>query len=167
MSDLTLFHIANEYRQITEVLQNTDIDEQTLADTLEGERWTLEVKAQNYGFVIRNLQSLAASIKEAEGEMAKRRKSAENRALALQERLKLGMEIAGVTKLECPYFAIAIKSNPPAVEIFDEKQIPVSFLRQVELPPPSPDKTAIKAAIKSGIEVPGAKMITNTRIEIK
>lgn len=76
MSDLTLFHIANEYRQITEVLQNTDIDEQTLTDTLEGERWTLEVKAQNYGFVIRNLQSLAASIKEAEGEMAKRRKSA-------------------------------------------------------------------------------------------
>jgi hypothetical protein len=167
MTSITLFEIAKEYRHITDVLMDSGADEQTLTDTLEGERWPLELKAQNYGFVIRNLQATAASIKEAEKLMADRRKSIENRAAALLERLKTGMEIAGVSKLECPYFAVSIKNNPPSVEVFEPGLVPAEFMKQPEPPPPAPDKTAIKEAIKSGKEVPGAMMVQGRRIEIK
>lgn len=170
MTALTLFQIAAEYRHITDVLMDSGVDEQTLTDTLEGEAWPLELKAQNYGFVIRNLESTAASIKEAEKQMADRRKAIEKRAAALIERLKTGLEIAGVSKLECPHFALTIKKNPPSVEVWDEKQIPVKFMRTPEPPPPPeavPDKKAIMEALKVGEEVPGAIKAQGTRLEIR
>ncbi len=170
MTSLTLFQIAAEYRHITDVLMDAGVDEQTLTDTLEGESWPLELKAQNYGFVIRNLQATAASIKEAEKQMADRRKSIEKRAEALTERLKTGLEIARITKLDCPHFALTVKKNPPSVDVWDEKQIPALYIRTPEPPPPPeavPDKAAIKAAICAGIDVPGAQMAQGTRLEIK
>lgn len=170
MTALTLFQIAAEYRHITDVLMDSGADEQTLADTLEGEAWPLELKAQNYGFVIRNLQATAASIKEAEAQMAARRKSIEKRAADLLERLKTGLEIAGVQKLDTPHFALTIKKNPPSVDVWDERQIPAEFMRTPEPPPPpapAPDKAAIKEAIKAGREVPGAMLAHGTRLEIR
>jgi hypothetical protein len=170
MTALNLFDIAREYRHITDVLMDSGADEQTLRDTLEGEAWPLELKAQNYGFVIRNLQATAASIKEAEEQMKARRQAIEKRATALVERLKTGLEIAGVQKLETPHFALTIKKNPPRVEVWDERQIPAEFMHTPELPPPPapvPDKDAIKAAIKAGKEVPGALLDQGTRLEIK
>jgi hypothetical protein len=167
MTSLTLFEIAQEYRAITDVLMDAGVDEQTLSDTLEAEAWPLELKAQNYGFVIRNLEATADAIKAAEAQMAARRKSMENRARALLERLKTGMEIAGVNELSCPQFQIKIKKNPPSIDIWDEKQIPVEYLKTPEPPPPTPDKTALKAAIASGLDIPGARMVQGTRLEIK
>jgi hypothetical protein len=170
MAALTLFEIAQEYRHITDVLMDSGVDEQTLTDTLEGEAWPLELKAQNYAFVVRNLETTAAAIKEAEAAMKKRRELLEKRSAYLKERLKTGMEIAGVSKLDCPHFAITIKKNPPAIDIWDEKQIPAKFMRTPEPPPPPasvPDKAAIKAAIDAGEDVPGAMKVQGTRIEIK
>jgi len=141
MTTLTLYQIAQEYRHITDVLMNSDADEQTIKDTLEGEAWSLECKAQNYGFVIRNLEATAESIKQAEADMAARRKSIENRADYLRERLKTGMEIAGVQKLECPYFVASIRKNPPSVDVFEPALIPSEFMLQPAPPPPAPDKT--------------------------
>lgn len=167
MTTLTLFQIAAEYRNVTDVLQDMDVDEQTLKDTLEGESWDLTLKAQNYGFVIRNMEATAAAIKEAEKQMAERRKRLEARTAHLVERLKTGMEIAGVTELSCPHFAIKVKKNPPSVEVWDEQQIPVAYMRQAEAPPPAPDKKAIAQAIKEGKEVPGAQLVQGTKLDIR
>lgn len=170
MTALTLYQIATEYRQITDVLMDAQTDEQTLRDTLEGERWPLELKAQNYGFVIRNLQAAAANIKEAEEQMKARRQAIERRAANLIEFLKTGMEIARVTKLETPYFALTVKKNPPSVDVWDEKQIPEKYMRTPEPPPPPapvPDKKAIAEALKAGEDVPGAQLAQGTRLEIK
>lgn len=167
MTALTLYQIAAEYRAITDVLMDSDADEQTIKDTLEGEAWPLELKAQNYGFVIRNMEATAAAIKEAEKQMAERRKAIEKRAAHMLERLKTGMEIAGVTELSCPHFVVKIKNNPAAVEVYEPGLIPSIYMRHPEPPPPAPDKTAIKEAIKAGREVPGAQMVQGTRLEIK
>lgn len=164
---LTLFEIAQQYRHITDVLMDAGCDEQTLTDTLEAESWELETKASNYGFVIRNLEATATAIKQAEEQMAARRKALENRAKYLNERLKTGMEIARVTELSCPYFSVKIKKNPPAIDVWDEKQIPEQYWVQLEPPPKTIDKKAIKAAIDADIEVPGAKKVQGTRIDIR
>lgn len=167
MTSLTLFQIAAEYRNVTDVLQDMDVDEQTLKDTLEGESWDLTLKAQNYGFVIRNMEATAAAIKEAEKQMAERRKRLEARTAYLTERLKTGMDIAGVTELSCPHFAIRIKKNPAGVDVFEPGLIPAEFMRQPEPPPAAPDKAAIKAALQAGRDVPGALLAQGTRLEIK
>ena len=55
MHTMTLIEAAAEYRHITNILQDAEVDEQTLNDTLEAEAWPVELKANNYCIVIANL----------------------------------------------------------------------------------------------------------------
>ncbi|MGA0608873.1 siphovirus Gp157 family protein [Caldimonas sp. KR1-144] len=162
-----LYVLAQEYRAAAASLADLDLDEQTLADTLESLSGDLEVKAVNTAMVVRNMQSLAASIKEAEASMAARRKALEARAERLTAYLLQNMQATGITKIESPHFALTVKNNPASVVINEPGLIPAEFMRQPEPPPPAPDKTAIKEAIKAGKEVPGAHMVQGVRLEIK
>lgn len=162
-----LYLLANEYRAAADQLADMDLDEQTIADTLESLSGDLEVKATNVAMFCRNLEAAAASIKEAEGAMSARRKAIEKRADNLRQYLLASMQTAGINKIECPYFALSIKTNPPAVVINEPGLIPAEFMRRPEPPPPAPDKTAIKEAIKAGREVPGAHLAQGSRLDIK
>lgn len=163
----TLYDIAAEYRQTADKLADLDLDEQTIADTLEGMSGALEVKAQNVVMFARNLEATATAIKEAETAMAARRKAIEHRAAGLRRYALSAMQVAGVQSIECPYFKLSVRKNPPAVEVFDAAQIPAQFMRTPEPPPPAPDKKAITEAIKAGQEVPGARLVSGERLEVR
>lgn len=163
----TLYDIAAEYRQTANKLADLDLDEQTIADTLEGMSGALEVKAQNVVMFARNLEATATAIKEAETAMASRRKAIEHRAAGLRRYALSAMQVAGVQSIECPYFKLSVRKNPPAVEVFDAAQIPAQFMRTPEPPPPAPDKKAITEAIKAGQEVPGARLVSGERLEVR
>ena len=163
----SLYDIAAEYRQTADKLADLDLDEQTIADTLEGMSGALEVKAQNVVMFARNLEATATAIKEAETAMASRRKAIEHRAAGLRRYALSAMQVAGVPSIECPYFKLSVRKNPPAVEVFDAAQIPAQFMRTPEPPPPAPDKKAITEAIKAGQEVPGARLVSGERLEVR
>lgn len=167
MTAMSLYAIAQEYRALVDYLADSQTDEQAVLDTLEAEAYPLEVKAQNTAYAIKNLEATAEAIKAAEKEMADRRKAIEKRAANLREYTKTCMEIAGVSKIECPHFALTIKKNPSGVEIFEQTLVPAKFLRTPEPPPPSIDKKAVADAIKGGEEVPGAMLTQGTRLDIK
>lgn len=167
MNNLSLYQIAADHRRMVESLMETQDDAAVIADTIEAESWPLEVKAQNVAYAIRNLESSAEAIKLAEAQMSERRKAIEKRAAHIREYLKTSMEVAGVTKIECPHFALTIAKNPASVDVFEPAMIPAEFMRQPAPPPPSPDKTAIKQAIKDGKDVPGAQLAYGTSLRIK
>ncbi len=163
----SLYDIAAEYRAAADKLADLDLDEQTITDTLEGMSGALEVKAQNVVIFARNLEVTAAAIKEAEAAMAARRKAMENRAAGLRRYALSSMQVAGVQSIECPYFKLSVRKNPPSVEVFDAAQIPTQFMRVPDPPPPAPDKKAITEAIKAGQEVPGARLVSGERLEVR
>lgn len=161
-----LFLLSAEYKAAADKLADLDLDEQTIADTLEGLAGELETKARNVAAFARNLEATAASIKDAEAQMAARRKAIENRAAGLRRYLLTSMQHAGISKIESAHFVLAIKNNPPAVEIFDQLQVPAEYMKTPPPPPPTPDKTAIKEAIKHGTEVPGCRLVQGQRLDI-
>lgn len=167
MTGVSLYVIANEHRAMVERLMDSQDDPQTIADTIEAESYPLEVKAQNVAFAIRNLEATAAAIKEAEQQMASRRKAIENRAQQVRDYLQTCMEIANVSKIECPHFALTIKNNPPSVEVFEPDLVPAEYLKTPEPAPPVIDKNAIKEAIKANKDVPGVVLSQGSRLEIK
>jgi hypothetical protein len=162
-----LYVLAQDYRAAAEKLADLELDEQTIADTLEGLSGDLEAKATATAMVARNMQALAASIKEAEQAMAARRKALEARAERLTAYLLGSMQHAGIQKIECPHFALAVRQNPPSVVINEPGLIPAEYMRQKPPPPAEPDKTAIAALLKSGGEVPGAHLSRGVRLEIR
>lgn len=162
-----LYQVADAYLQDVAKLQDLDLDPQTVADTLEGLQGDMEVKATNVAMFIRNLESLADQIKQAEATMAARRKAIETRAESIREYLLSNMQRTGITKIESPYFKIALRNNPPSVVVDDPSLIPARYMRQAEPPPPSPDKKEIKAAIEFGEIVPGAHLESKVGVTIK
>lgn len=162
-----LYVLAQEYRAAAEKLADLDLDPQTVKDTLDGMSGELEVKASATAAVIRNMEALASQIKDAEKQMAERRKAIESRAASLSAYLLANMAHAGIHAVETPHFAIKVKTNPPSVEVYDEKLIPGEFMRQPAIPAPAPDKTAIKAALQKGIDIQGARLVQGSRVEIK
>lgn len=163
---MNLYELKQEYQLAAYKLQDMDLDEQTLHDTLEAMAGDLEVKATNTVMVARNMRTTAAAIKEAEASMMARRKAIEARADYLEKRVFDTMLETGITKIECPYFRLAIQNNPASVDVFDQLQIPQDYMREIpakfEI-----DKALIKKAIGDGFEVPGARLVHGQRLAIK
>lgn len=165
MSAMTLYQISQEHRALADALQDMELDEQTIADTLEAESSLVE-KSQSVAFVIRNMETFAAAVKAEADAMAERAKRVQKRADSIKTYLHNCMNLAGVQKIEHPQFTISIRKNPESVQIFEEKLLPPDYLREI---PASyaPDKALIKQAIKDGHEVPGAKLTRTESLQIK
>jgi hypothetical protein len=166
MPNLTLYEVAQEYREIAAALESLDLDEQTIADTLEGALFPVEQKSIAVASVMRNIGAVANAYKD-------HAKAAKDKADALQKRadwlksyLLRTMEACGVKEISRDALTIKLKKCPASVEIYDEKQIPVAYMRQPETPPAEPDKKAMSDAMKAGEEIAGARLVQRNRIEI-
>lgn len=167
MSELTLYQIADQYLVDLQKLQDMDMDDQTLADTLEGMSGDLEIKAANVAMFVRNLESTAKAIKDAEKSMADRRKSIESRIDRIKAYLHENMERTGITKIECPYFVLSVRKNPPALKIIDPDKIPDKYFTIPDLPPPELNKDLLKSDLKNGVEIDGAILTAGSSLQIK
>ncbi len=167
MTSLALYQLSDEYLQAAERLADLDLDEQTVADTLEGMSGELEAKAINVAMFIRNLEASGFAINEAIARMEARSAAIKNRAIRIKQYLLMNMERTGITKIECPNFKIALRDNPPSVVVDSLQAVPDDYMRQPEPPPPVPDKKLIAQAIKDGFDVPGCHLERTKRVEIR
>lgn len=162
-----LYVLTAEYRQAASRLLELDLDETTIAETLESMTGDIEQKAIATAMVTRNLDALADSIKQAEAGMAARRKAVEARADNVRAYLLNNMLACGISKIESPYFELSIRENPASVVIDCAIEIPADYYRQPETPPPVVDKKLIAQAIKDGFAVPGVHLERVKRLSIK
>lgn len=163
----SLYVLTGEYLAIANKLSDSDLPPEVIADTLESLSGELEEKCTNVALFVRNLESSAEQIKLAEKQMAERRKAIENKAERIREYLKVNMQRSGISKIECPYFALTLKKNPPSVVIDDVGAIPELFMVTPEPPPPSPNKKLIGEQLKMGALIPGCHLEQAERLDIK
>ena len=161
-----LYQLAAEYRALSDRLHDLDLPDEVIADTLEAEAGDIIEKGTNVAKAFRNLEAMAEQIKQAEQQMAARRKALEKRATSIKQYLHANMEKAGISKIESPWFCIILKKNPAAVAIDDEASIPADYMREIPATL-QPDKALIKQAISDGFDVPGCHLAQGTRLEIK
>ena len=163
----SLYVLTGDYLALSNKLNDSDLDEQAILDTLEGASGELEVKAKNIAMFIRNLEASAEQIKLAEQSMSARRKSIENKAESIKLYLKDNMKRADITEISCEYFSLKIKKNPPKLVIDDSGQIPSELYIYPPAPEPYPDNAAIKALLMAGNKVNGTRLEQAERLEIK
>jgi len=158
---MKLYELADEYKELESLVE---VEDEAIQDTLEGLKGELELKSTNIAYFIGNLNNTIAGIKQAEKNMADRRKTLENKAERIRTYLKDNMEAVGIERIENPHFIISIALNPPKVNITSEELIPDEFKSEetiIKL-----DKKAIKTALKNG-GVLGAELVQDTRLKIK
>ena len=158
MSLPTLYELAAEYRDKLEKLYDTNLDQQTIDDTLESESGALQTKATNIGFVIRNMAGVADMKEAAAADLLNQVKAIRKREKYLEEYLLRNMQACAITKIESPVLTISLRNNPPKVVIDDPEAVPIEYWRQPAMPSPEIDKKAISEALKAGEVVEGAHL---------
>lgn len=167
MTSLTLYELSQDYQQALDALTDpeADLPLDAVMDTLEGIQGQLQDKAVNVAKFMQNLDATAQAIRVAEQQMARRRKAIEARAQWIRDYLKQHLEAAGITRIDSPWFRLAIQQNPAAVEITDAGLLPPGFktsVTEVKI-----DKAAIREALRDGAEVPGAQLTRATRLVVR
>jgi len=162
--NITLYELAAQYRQDLEHLQNADLDEQQAAELLEALQGNIQEKAKNVAMVIRNMETTADAIAEAEKAMYARRKSLERKIEWMKTYLLQNMEATGITKIESPYFLISLRNNAESLSVEPDAEIPAEYWKQ---PDPVLDKINLKKDIQLGVVVPGCSLIRKKSVTIK
>lgn len=152
----TLYELTQEYEELYEMLVSDEYDEQTVIDTMEGIEGELEVKADGYARIIRQLEAdHIAHKKEAERHELIAKQS-EKRMKYLKERLKEMMLITGKTKFSTELFKFNVKNNGGVTPIVfaEGVEIPEEYLKSKVTV--SNDTEKIRQALDAGIELPFA-----------
>jgi hypothetical protein len=161
----SLFNIAQEYKELMLEIEMAEGEiTPEIAERLDAVSSSIEVKAQNYGFIMKAYDT-NNDIIDAEIERLKILKARNTRNVdTLKQRLKGAMEDMGVQKITTPLITASFRKSE-SVEIEDEKLIPMEYkVRKEEW---KVDKVKIKEAIKSGAVVLGASISENNNLQIK
>ena len=159
-----LYDLAGAYKQLADRLATMDLDAETVADTIEASGLTDEIstKAQGVLMVAKSAEQYLPAIEAEIARLTALKKRHERIAAGLRDYLKVNMQQAGIERIACPLFDVSIRTNPAAVEVFDEAQVPNALLRvKYEV-----DKAAIKAELKAGREVAGCRLVQGTRLVV-
>jgi hypothetical protein len=167
MNAIKLYEIVADYKAVEALESSDDLPEQVIRDTLEGLTGDLQVKATNICKFVRNIEASADVIDDAAKAMQARANRLRKRAESVKAYLLFNLQATGINKIEAPEFVIAVRNNPESVKILENAQIPAEYLVTPEPPPPRPDKTAIKAALKAGKHIDGCYLEAGQRLEIK
>ena len=160
---MNLFNIQQQYLSLAEQISEGELTPE-LEQALQINETELKEKAVNYGFVIRgyeyNNTCIDNEIKRLQ-ELKKRNTNVVNR---LENSISEAMKLYGIEKVESPTLKLSFRKSE-STEIVNEAQIDDKFMTIKTTV--TPNKTAIKEAIKNGEVVEGAVLVTNFNLQIK
>lgn len=158
---MNLYEINGQVMQLTEMLENGEIDETVYNDTVEslGGQIAIEDVIKS----IRNKQAEIEALKAESDRLTEKRRNCENAVEGLKNVLLTYLKITNQKKLKTELFSVT-QAASKSVSITDESIIPAKYL----IPQPAKlDKKAILAELKAGEIVEGATLTENEYLMIK
>jgi hypothetical protein len=165
---MKLYEISEQYNQIQTLLESDDSGHmaEAIADTMQMISGDFHDKAQAIVSLTLNFDAEISAIDREIERLQEKKKIRQNKIDSVRDYLRHNMQATGISKIECPLFAITLSKPAKQVEITDEAALPDEYVKVKTTV--SPDKVALAKALKDGIEVPGAILIDGaSRLTIK
>lgn len=154
---MKIYEIPGALRELLDRLDadpdTGEVDGEALAAYAEYNAAAAE-KLEGTACYVRELKAEAGAIKAEEERLAKRRKTLENKSERLKNYMMPALEAMG-GKVKGVMASVRIGKSQ-AVTVFDIDALPDAFKRVVTKV--DPDKVALKKALKSGEDIPGAAL---------
>lgn len=161
----SLYHIQSEYQLILSELEDLDGEvTPELEQRLMIAEHELQAKGACYGLVIHEYDAHTKVIDMQIERLEKLKKSYASKVEVLKSNIKNAMLHFGVDKIDSDMVKLSFRKSE-SVEIENQDLIPKEFIK--EKISYTPDKTAIKEAIKSGQDVQGCTLIVNQNLQVK
>lgn len=152
-SCMTLYEISSTYAAFFAAVENGDIPEEAITDTLQGLSGEFDSKVDNIACYIKGLQADVAAIKAEESKLAERRRAKEALIERYKQYLIYNMEQTGRKKVETPRNLLSLRSGK-SVCVHDVTLLPEEYIKTTR----TAVKTDIKKALESGIQIPGCEI---------
>jgi hypothetical protein len=147
---------ATTYRAVRERIRalEPELDEQTLADTVEGLTDLHEILAAIVRAALAD-EALATGLKGRIAEMQERLERLQERAAKRRQIVKDTMVELDLKKLTAPDFSVCIRPGMPALLVIDEAAVPSIYWEPRE---PRLDRQGLLAELKQGAEITGVTL---------
>lgn len=160
----SLYELEDNWEQVFNMLNDPDVDEEMILDTLEAIEGEIEIKAVGYAKVIKNLEADIPALKEEIDRLERKKKSKESKAKFLKLKLEETMKSMGRLEIKTDLFDFKIQKNPPGIDVLDIKQVPDIYKIPQEV---KIDKRAILQDLKNGAEIKGVEIKQSEGLRIR
>lgn len=143
----TLYELTGQYAELLELLENPEIDEKTVLDTLESMDFLIEDKAENYAKIIKELEGNINTLDNELDRLKSKKTALQNNITRLKDNLYQSMKTTGKTKFKTELFNFNIAKNGGALPLIvdvDTSELPDDFVIVTE----APDKKALVEHLK-------------------
>lgn len=164
--NIPLYEMTKELQEIHNLVLDGELTEAEVEDTLEALEGEFKQKAVMVGRFMLNLNPTVDALDKEIDRLKKRRDSIKGKQDSVKNYLRNNMLATGINKIECELFTVLCKKPQQVVCIDDKSALPEEFTNVKTTI--TPNKIAIKKAIKDGGNVTGASLKAGQApIEIK
>ena len=156
---MTLYELNVQMQTILEMAEDTELDPQLIADTLEGVEGEIEVKLDSYGIVMNELLMDVEKIDVELKRLTDTKKRINRNIDRMKEAVKASMDLMGKKKVQGNHFTWQIQKNGgKAPLIIDEDMPAISLPEEYQLWDVKPNKEVIRQDLEAGKELPYARL---------
>lgn len=164
---MNLYELSAKYQQ----LLNLALAENELSDEMLNQLNTTEEnfdeKILAYTSIVKELEAKIDGFKKAIESIEKRAASCINNMEYMKERIKTEMQNCNKKRIENDYHDVKLVLNNPKVDYTDKSLIPEQFIRHQIKEIIEPATSEILKFLKEGNEIPGARLVRETRLAIR
>lgn len=168
----SLYEMTEDMKRIMEILDNAEAegveDDERIKEAEELKKLVelaIEDKCDNIAYIIKNYEADISSVAEEINRLRKVKQRNESQLKSLKERVVSAMVLLGKKNISTSIGKLSTRRSE-SVEVYgDIKELPEEFKRlKIEV---SPDKTALKKAIKDGMHIDGVELVENLNLSIR
>lgn len=162
-----MYELEGEFLELFAMIDDEEIDEDMLLDTLEAIDGEIEIKAENMAKMMKHIDGEASAIGDEIKRLQARKKALENRSNWLKRSIEQAMRITGKMKFKTALFSFGIQNNPKSVKISDEIDLSIVPQEFLVFSEPTIDKKKLKESIEAGNEYEWAELIQTDGLRIR
>ena len=147
---MNLYELTEDFLMVQQMLEDPDVDQKLINDTLESLEYDIEQKADVYAKLIRNMEGSLTAVKAELERLNGTKNLLESGIKRLKQNLQDSMVAAGKRKFKTDLFSFAIQKNggkaPVILDVKDTSELPDELVRIKE----EADLEAIRALLDKG-----------------
>ena len=153
----TLYDIAEEIKELLDLMQSAEVDEQTIQDTIEatGLKDDFKNKIDGYLYVIDDIEASNERIRNEEKRLASRRQMQEKNVRKMKDTLTDTMQLLEIQKERTDRYTVWVQNSPFKLNIQDDQFIPQEFYEEQQ---PKLNRKKLTDYMKEGKEIKGVEL---------
>lgn len=126
---MKLYELTDERLKLLEMLEDEDVSEEAIKDTLEMNFLDIKDKFDGYGKILRQMQADREMVKAEKMRLATREKAIDNGIERLRNYMLNAMLLMDETKVKTELFTVSVTNRKKLVLDIAEENVPIEYAK--------------------------------------